>query len=220
MSLGSSLSSLLRSAIRSPSVRRSARGLGRAAVRAVREGQRGSTPRSTSPRSADPRSASPAERAPSGGGGEQVLADRDPSRAVDISYAPHADGRPDPGEIVWTWVHYEEDASQGKDRPVLVLAEESAEAGGSDGTGSVLVALMLTSRDRAESDQVITDQHGATWVDIGTGDWDRKDRPSEVRADRLLRIVPATVRREGGRLDEETFGRVAAAVSAVHGWRS
>ncbi|MGP5386408.1 type II toxin-antitoxin system PemK/MazF family toxin [Brachybacterium tyrofermentans] len=210
MSLGSSLSSLLRSAIRSPSVRRSARGLGRAAVRAVRQGRGGGAPGSTRP----------AEQAPSGGGGEQVLADRDPSGAVAISYAPHADDRPDPGEIVWTWVHYEEDASQGKDRPVLVLAEESAAAGGTDGSGAVLVALMLTSRDRAETDEVITDEHGSTWVDVGTGDWERKGRPSEVRADRLLRIVPATVRREGGRLDEKTFGRVAAAVNDVHGWRS
>lgn len=210
MSLGSTLSSLLRSAIRSPSVRRSARGLGRAAVRAVRDRQGDSGPRSTSP----------AEQARPRGGEEQVLADRDPSRAVSISYAPHADDRPDPGEIVWTWVHYEEDASQGKDRPVLVLAEESAEAGGTDGTGAVLVALMLTSRDRAETDEVITDEHGSTWVDIGTGDWDRKGRPSEVRADRLLRIVPAAVRREGGRLDERTFDRVAAAVAGVHGWRA
>lgn len=210
MSLGSSLSSLLRSAVRSPAVRRSARDLGRTAVRAVRERRGGSAPRSTSR----------TEQAAPRGGGEQVLADRDPSRAFAISYAPHADDRPDPGEIVWTWVHFEEDAFQGKDRPVLVLAEEAAEAGGADGSGTVLVALMLTSRDRAESDQVITDEHGSTWVDIGTGDWDRKGRPSEVRADRLLRIVPGTVRREGGRLDEETFGRVAAAVSTVHGWRS
>src|SRR4051812_11044880 len=38
-----------------------------------------------------------------------------------ISYSPEADGSPDPGEIVWTWVPYQEDHSQGKDRPVLVI---------------------------------------------------------------------------------------------------
>ena len=27
----------------------------------------------------------------------------------DLAYAPAPDGRPDPGEIVWTWVPYEED---------------------------------------------------------------------------------------------------------------
>src|SRR5512139_4061485 len=34
----------------------------------------------------------------------------------DLSYAPHRDGQPDPGEIVWAWVPYEEDHAQGKDR--------------------------------------------------------------------------------------------------------
>ena len=36
-------------------------------------------------------------------------------------YAPERDGEPDPGEVVWAWVPYEDDPSQGKDRPVLVL---------------------------------------------------------------------------------------------------
>ena len=37
------------------------------------------------------------------------------------TYAPEIDGEPDPGEVVWAWVPYEEDPSQGTDRPVLVL---------------------------------------------------------------------------------------------------
>ena len=37
------------------------------------------------------------------------------------SYEPVADGQPDPGEVVWAWVPYEEDPSQGKDRPVLLI---------------------------------------------------------------------------------------------------
>src|SRR3954468_725955 len=41
-----------------------------------------------------------------------------------LGYAPKADGRPDPGEVVWAWVPYEEDPTQGKDRPVLVIGEE------------------------------------------------------------------------------------------------
>ncbi len=40
---------------------------------------------------------------------------------IDSSYAPEIDGEPDPGEVVWAWVAYEDDPSQGKDRPVLVL---------------------------------------------------------------------------------------------------
>jgi len=42
----------------------------------------------------------------------------DPHR---IYYTPRADGRPEPGEVCWAWVPFEEDASQGKDRPVLII---------------------------------------------------------------------------------------------------
>src|SRR6476469_6178015 len=45
-------------------------------------------------------------------------------------YAPEADGEPDPGEVVWAWVPYEEDASQGKDRPVLLLDTAGPTEGG------------------------------------------------------------------------------------------
>jgi len=40
---------------------------------------------------------------------------------VSFEYAPVADGHPDPGEVVWTWVPFEDDPSRGKDRPVLVI---------------------------------------------------------------------------------------------------
>ncbi len=43
-------------------------------------------------------------------------------------YAPKANGKPDPGEVVWAWVPYEEDPSQGKDRPVLVIGTEGRTA--------------------------------------------------------------------------------------------
>jgi hypothetical protein len=33
---------------------------------------------------------------------------------VEIAYDPKPDGRPDPGEVVWTWVPYEDDPNQGK----------------------------------------------------------------------------------------------------------
>ncbi|WP_372521259.1 type II toxin-antitoxin system PemK/MazF family toxin [Marinobacter nauticus] len=55
-----------------------------------------------------------------------------------VSYAPAPDGEPDPGEIVWTWVPYEEDHSRGKDRPVLIVGHD----------GPYLLVLMLTSKDR------------------------------------------------------------------------
>ena len=45
-------------------------------------------------------------------------------RARRLVYAPDLDGRADPGEIVWTWVVYEDDPSRGKDRPVLVVGRD------------------------------------------------------------------------------------------------
>ena len=40
---------------------------------------------------------------------------KDTSGPLEVSYAPEADGEPDPGEVVWTYVSYEDDPSQGKD---------------------------------------------------------------------------------------------------------
>ena len=36
-------------------------------------------------------------------------------------YSPRRDGDPDPGEVVWAWVPHQEDRTQGKDRPTLIL---------------------------------------------------------------------------------------------------
>ncbi|MGY5764669.1 type II toxin-antitoxin system PemK/MazF family toxin [Brachybacterium sp. DNPG3] len=247
MSFTSRLAALLRSATRSPAVRRAARDLGEAALKAATEdhadassgtgtapGRTASTTGRKNAKKAPSRTSSatapaPAKPAPtpasstrseqaSASADATVLADRSGSAPLAITYAPHADDVADPGEIVWAWVHYEEDMLQGKDRPVLIIAEEPAAAGGADGTGAVLVALMLTSRDRTPSGGTATDEHGATWVDIGSGDWDRQGRESEVRADRLLRLSPGGVRREGARLDADRFARVAAEVRRTHGW--
>lgn len=203
MSLFSTVRSLVRTAARSPAVRRGARDLGRAAFRAVKERRSGAE---------HPGSAA------GSGEGALALADRSGAAPLLMDFAPRRDEDADPGEIVWGWVPYEEDLGQGKDRPVLVLAAEDASVGGADGTGEVLIALMLTSRDRAPAGGVATDEHGSTWVDIGSGDWDRRGRDSEVRADRLLRLDPRAVRREGGRLDEPRFDRVVEAVRRTHGW--
>ena len=117
-----------------------------------------------------------------------------------LRYSPEADGRPDPGEVVWAWVPYEEDPSQGKDRPVLVIGEEDGQ----------LLALGLTSRDH-DVDAAQEAGAGRQWMDIGTGAWDSQGRPSEVRLDRLLRLDPAGVRREGAALSKEVFDAVLEA---------
>lgn len=122
-----------------------------------------------------------------------------------LEYAPRADGRADPGEVVWAWVPYEEDDGRGKDRPVLVVGRE----------GDRLLALQLTSKDH-DRDAAQEAAAGRHWMDVGAGGWDRQQRPSEVRLDRLLRLDPATVRREGAALERSRFDAVVAAMRAHH----
>jgi hypothetical protein len=56
---------------------------------------------------------------------------------------------------------------------------------------------------------------GRDWQDIGSGAWNGRGRPSEVRVDRILRVDATAVRREGAVLDRERFDQVAAAVRAA-----
>ena len=114
-----------------------------------------------------------------------------------ISYTPRPDAEPDPGEVVWTWVPYEEDHHQGKDRPVLIVATD----------GPWLLALQLTSVDH-DRDAAQEARAGRYWVDIGTGDWDRQRRPSEVRVNRVIRVDPDAVRRVSVHLPRDRFERV------------
>lgn len=125
-----------------------------------------------------------------------------------FSYDPSPDGDADPGEVVWTWVPYEDDPTQGKDRPVLVLAR----------LGDAVIYAQMTSKDHVDygGDSSREDHLGRSWVDIGSGDWDRQGRPSEVRIDRLLIAHKDSIRREGGRLDKTRFTHVARAVSSIH----
>jgi hypothetical protein len=52
-------------------------------------------------------------------------------------------------------------------------------------------------------------------VDVGSGGWDSKGRPSEVRVNRIVRIDSATVRREGAVLDRARWDEVMAAWAPV-----
>jgi hypothetical protein len=124
---------------------------------------------------------------------------RDARRDVGVEYAPRLDGDADPGEIVWAWVPYEDDPSKGKDRPVLVIGRD----------GATLRGLMLTSKDHSR-DAAQEARRGRVWMDIGTGAWDSRRRPSEVRLDRVLSLDPSAVRREGAIVDRALFDRVAA----------
>jgi hypothetical protein len=160
---------------------------------------RTAAPRPVPGRPSAPRTAAPARTA----GGVSGKYPGDFKGTARATYAPAPNGKPEPGEVVWTWVPYEEDHSQGKDRPVLLIGSR----------GRYLLGLMLTSRDHD-----LDDRGGANYVDIGTGMWDRQGRPSEAKLDRILQISPADIRREGAVLDRKRFDAVASALREVHGW--
>jgi PemK-like, MazF-like toxin of type II toxin-antitoxin system len=127
----------------------------------------------------------------------------DPHRIgpVRTSYSPQTDGAPDPGEIVWTWVPFEENDGRGKDRPVLVVAVESP---------GTYLAVQLTSKDHdGEGD----------FVSIGAGGWDGEGRPSWVNLDRVIRVHEGGMRREAAALPREPFERVTDRLHQRYGWR-
>lgn len=117
------------------------------------------------------------------------------------SYTPVMDGDADPGEVIWTWVPYQEDASVGKDRPAVVI--------GAQGEGVYI--LQLTSKDHTRN-AAQEAAAGRYWLDIGAGDWDSKGRPSEVRLDRALWVKATDVRREGAILPQKTWQLIVDAL--------
>jgi hypothetical protein len=120
-------------------------------------------------------------------------------RARKLVYAPDLDGRADPGEIVWTWVVFEDDPTRGKDRPVLVVGRDR----------STLLGLMLSSQDHRDD---------PNWVAIGSGGWDFESRASWVRLDRVLDVPEESIRREGAILERERFEVVATRLRAEYSW--
>jgi hypothetical protein len=121
-------------------------------------------------------------------------------RRRQVLYAPQLDGQADPGEIVWTWVSYEDDPRQGKDRPVLVVGRQSR----------TLFGLMLSSQSERDGQR--------HWLALGSGVWDHENRPSWVRLDRVLTMREDSIRREGAVLDRARFDRVCQALRAGYGW--
>ena len=118
-----------------------------------------------------------------------------PGSGLQVVYAPDLDGEPDPGEVVWAWIPYDDDPSQGKDRPAVVI--------GVDGADLVLVPL-TTKRHPGREDE----------DEVGSGEWDRSQRNSYAKIDDVLRVPPAGVRREGAILDRARFDHLVAAVQA------
>jgi PemK-like, MazF-like toxin of type II toxin-antitoxin system len=121
-------------------------------------------------------------------------------RARKLVYGPDLDGRADPGEIVWTWVVYQDDPSRGMDRPVLVVGRDR----------HTLLGLLLSSEEQYQTDP--------NCVGIGSGSWDYDGRGSWVRLDRVLDVPEEGIRREGAILEREIFERVAVRLRADYSW--
>ncbi|MFE5239467.1 MULTISPECIES: type II toxin-antitoxin system PemK/MazF family toxin [unclassified Streptomyces] len=137
-----------------------------------------------------------------GRSGPAATAQADPREVgrVRTSYAPDRDGDPDPGEIVWTWVPFEENDGRGKDRPVLVVAREQ------EGT---LLAVQLSSKQHDRDHE---------WVALGAGPWDSSGRPSWVDLDRVLRVSEDGMRREACALDRDRFDLVVGRLRERYDW--
>ncbi|MFJ4996918.1 type II toxin-antitoxin system PemK/MazF family toxin [Microbacterium sp. NPDC088619] len=131
-----------------------------------------------------------------------VRIDPDRIQALRIGYAPDRDGAPDAGEIIWTWVPYEENDGRGKDRPVLVIGRESADR---------VYAVRMTSKAH-DGDR--------DYLSIGSGAWDSQGRESWVDIEQLYSVHETGLRREAAVLDRSRYGRVASALTRRYGWAS
>lgn len=169
--------------------------------RASRTNTRPRRPVSRVRTSEEVRSAASGTRSPARGK-ETVRVDPDRIEQLRIGYAPDRDGAPDAGEIIWTWVPYEENDGRGKDRPVLVIGRESADR---------VYAVRMTSKAHAGD---------RDYLSIGSGDWDSQGRESWVDIEQLYSVHESGLRREAAVLDRSRYGRVASALARRYGWAS
>ena len=157
-----------------------------------------SAPKSSSANSSAPKPSAPASTVASDGSDYPG----DYRDMINFEYSPSLDGDADPGEIVWTWVPFEEDHSQGKDRPVLLVGRD----------GEYLLALMMTSKDHNNREHA-----DPNYLDIGSGPWDPQGRASEVKLNRVIRVRPDSMRREGAIMPEDTFRLIERAWTRHNG---
>lgn len=115
---------------------------------------------------------------------------------VQIEYSPRMDGDPDPGDVVWAWVPFEEDPTQGKDRPLVVIGRR----------GNTLVGVPLTTKQNPNEAQ----------LEVGSGDWDPQGRVGYARIWRMMDIDDQSMRREGAVLDRRRFDQLVKAVDEYY----
>jgi hypothetical protein len=174
-----------------------ARSVLRGAPKVLRQLRR-PTPAASRPAPSRPHATSPADVAARVNGGAPGAHTAPAGRHLE--YVPKLDGQADPGEIVWTWVKYEDDPDQGKDRPVLVVGRQ----------GKKLLGLMLSSQSERDGQR--------NWLALGEGGWDSEKRPSWIRLDRVIEVDEDGIRREGSILDRHRFDQVAGQLRAHYGW--
>ncbi|MGB3375121.1 MAG: type II toxin-antitoxin system PemK/MazF family toxin [Microbacterium sp.] len=126
----------------------------------------------------------------------------EPERVQDVrvAYAPSRNDIPNAGEVIWTWVPYEENDGRGKDRPVLVIGRQSAER---------VYAVRMTSKAH-DGDR--------DFLSIGSGGWDSQGRESWVDIEQLYSVHHEGMRREAAVLDRTRYDRVAQALIRRYGW--
>ncbi len=133
-------------------------------------------------------------------GSETIQLDPDRLKSVRVAYAPNRNGDPDAGEVIWTWVPYEENDGRGKDRPVLVIGRQSA---------TRVYAVRMTSKAH-DGDR--------DYIPIGPGAWDSQGRPSWVDIEQLYSVHVKGTRREAATLDRARYIVVAKALIQRYGW--
>lgn len=165
-----------------------------------------SSPKPSAPKSSSAKSTAnstaPKPSAPATGASDGSDYPGDYRDMINFEYSPSLDGDADPGEIVWTWVPFEEDHSQGKDRPVILVGRD----------GEYLLALMMTSKDHNNREHA-----DSNYLDIGSGPWDPQGRASEVKLNRVIRVRPDSMRREGAIMPEDTFRLIERAWTRRNG---
>lgn len=117
---------------------------------------------------------------------------------VQFAYEPDLDGTPDPGEVVWAWLPYEDNPSTGKDRPGVVVGMVAGDPS--------------PNRSRDVAIVPLTSKHRPGQIPVGSGPWDPRRRPSEAKVDQIYRVPVSAVRREGSILERKVFDRVVAAI--------
>ena len=116
------------------------------------------------------------------------------AKDVRFAYRPrHPDGHADPGEVVWARVPFEDDPTQGKDRPVLIVGRA---------TNGNLVGVQLSTK---------THHAGSFPIEWGS------DKTSHLRPERFIQVDLTNYRKEGAYIKKPVFQEIVATLTKRHG---